>query len=479
MQSIDTRKLSVFIGSKKKDLEDKREEVINAVLNAGHIPCGMELWAAGHVPTKEAIKTHLSLCDIHIIILGARHGTHIEERTSFVEWEYKLSEVDKRPVIAFLLQDKDFEKALKSIEAAERKDIRRFRDELSHRALCRFFPEKGPTTIATDCVNSIAEAINSGKLLKDAGWIRSHSEHGKRLQSIEENPFLQRILTRIHQFSTLTTRVEREPEAKMALGDVFWDLMFGRIKRFGYTNLFFESGSTLAFVSSGFEKKVLSSGGDRSNDWHVDTNNALALLQLLLHTNIETNPLPPGPPEGYYGAMFGSTLLQDPEAPPGKPRRLFPREDAAIKETSKLLKGNGERRLFLATASGLDLTHKQTHFRGPHIGSHPNMLFKRAIFQTGQPIVLFLTEEKIDKPFIDGTCYPVFGPDYPWSHALRECPLAICIGHHKMSANRLKGILKRRTRAHGFDFDYASKELEACGVFIAANEAFSRRIRKE
>jgi len=108
MYSSDTRKLSVFVGSTKEDLQDQRMEVINAVLNAGHIPCGMEIWAAGHLPTKDAIKKHLSLCDVHIIMLGARHGTHIERRKSFTEWEFEISSEDNRPVIAFLLAEDEF-----------------------------------------------------------------------------------------------------------------------------------------------------------------------------------------------------------------------------------------------------------------------------------------------------------------------------------------------------------------------------------
>ena len=342
-----------------------------------------------------------------------------------------------------------------------------------------FFSLKTPSSIATDCINSIAEAINSGKLPRDWGWIRSRSEHGEQLRKIEENPFLQRIIERIHEFSTLTKRVEREPQGKKDIGDVFWELMYGRIKRSGYTNIFFESGSTLAFVSSSFEKKVRNAEGDRRHEWHVTTNNALALLQLLLNTNIETNPLPPGPPEGYYGAMFGSTLLQDPEAAPRIPRRLFPREKEAVNKTSQLLRGQQKRRLFLATASGLDINHTEENFRGPHIGSHPNMLFKRAIFLTRQPVVLFLTEAKIGKPFIDGTCYPVFGPDYTWKRALKFCPLAICIAYQNQAEDRLRHDLIDVAGMNDFDFDYAGKKLEGGGVFIAANRPFVQMIAKE
>ena len=493
------RKLGVFVGSTKKDLAERRDAVIGAILNAGHVPSGMELWAAGHIPTQDAIKEHLSLCDVHLIILGARYGARIRPKgKSFTEWEYDISRKARRPVIAFLLDPDAFDNAVGSLSREEKKTLRKFREELESRALCRYFPEKGLGAIATDCVNSIAEAINSGKLKEHAGWIRASSEDAKTLRQIERNPFLNNILERIRGFSTLTGRFETESEAKGALSRCFWDLMFGRIRRSGYRALFFESGSTLTYVSEGFRQKVDEAGGGSEKEWEITTNNAMALLQLLLHTNIDANPLPSGRPENYYGAMFGSALLEYPETHPMKPRALYPTEQKAVGQLARLLRQGSSKRLFLATASGLDLDHQQKQFRGPHIGSHPNMLFKRAIFQTRQPVILFLTERKVGAKFNDGRCYPVFGPDHPWEHVLREYPLALCIGYHSQSPGKLRQMIEDKLNLRPRDWNYAqkrfvsrasansdgipgpadSRELRG-GVVIIANEQFTRKIPKE
>ena len=98
----ETRKYEIFIGSTKKDLSKAREAVIRAILEAGHIPSGMELWAAGTTPTKNAISARLKKCDIHIILLGARYG-HVPAKSdiSITEWELQQSKDSDRPCIAF------------------------------------------------------------------------------------------------------------------------------------------------------------------------------------------------------------------------------------------------------------------------------------------------------------------------------------------------------------------------------------------
>lgn len=50
-----------------------------------------------------------------------------------------------------------------------------------------------------------------------------------------------------------------------------------------------------------------------------------------------------------------------------------------------------------AAASGWDTSHHVYEFHVPHVVSHANMLFKRAIFMTGQRVVIFSSRHKIDQ----------------------------------------------------------------------------------
>jgi uncharacterized protein DUF4062 len=478
-------KYSIFVGSSKKDLPNVRAAVIKAILSAGHIPSGMELWAAGHTPTLPTIQRYLEQCDLHLIILGSRYGTIAADEISFTEWEYRVSIKDGRPIIAFVLERDEFETDLAESGNEEQAKVRAFREMLEHHAICRAFSKRNEDAIAADCINSINEAINSGGLRDAAGWIRASSEDGRRLREIEKNYFLRKLLDRFYRFSTLTKRLDKEPSEKKILGEAFWSIMLGRIKRHGFVNMFFESGSTLAYVADEFEKKVKETG--ESGVWKITTNNAIVLLQLLLYTHIDVVPRPAGAPEDYYGAMFDHMLLRNPENAPQIPRALFPHEKEAVQSTRHTLQASGRKRLYLSTASGLDLDHKDTHFRGPHVGSHPNMLFKRAIFSTGQPVVLFLTSPKLKKRFEIGRCFPVFGPDLPWDSVCREHKLAICIGYGLESAGSLETLSEEKNRIKNelrqlledFNFNYAELELDYGGVIIIANAGFEEILPRE
>ena len=70
----DPVKLSVFVGSPKRDLENVRQAIIQAILEAGHFPDGMELWASGTKPTLKTISERLNLCDVHVVVLGPSYG---------------------------------------------------------------------------------------------------------------------------------------------------------------------------------------------------------------------------------------------------------------------------------------------------------------------------------------------------------------------------------------------------------------------
>lgn len=469
-------KLSIFIGSTKRDLGQARDTTIRAVLEAGHIPCGMELWAASFDPTLPTIGRYLEECDLHIILLGASYGSLADGKTGYVQWEYDKSIKDGRPVIALLLEKSEFENQVSKKKKAEKDKLKAFRSELQKHAICRYFKSEDDQSIAADCINSINEA--SKRLKPTAGWIRASSEQGLRLREFERNYFLRRLLDRVYKFSTLTKRLDSQPLAKRALGEAFWKVMLGRIKRHGYSNMFFESGSTLAYVADEFEKKI----GETHDGthWRITTNNAIILLQLLLHTHIDVSPRPAGAPEDYYGAMFNPILLRDPEAPPHSPRKLYERETEAIEETVATLQGDGRKRLYLSTASGLDFDHQEIHFRGPHVGSHPNMLFKRAIFKTGQPVVLFLTASKLEKRFELNRCYPVFDSELSWQRICQEHALALCVGYAAEGERSSRGIPeeKRRTRAilrkhlPSFDLNYEEISVDAGGAIITANAQF-------
>ena len=398
------RKYEIFVGSTKKDLSDAREAIIRAILEAGHIPSGMELWAAGINPTKADVSNRLDSSDIHIILLGSRYGhVPIDSQISMTEWEFDQSTDESacRPVIAFFLNEESFEKERKIIcesddkvaldEKNNEKRLRKFRKRVMESRVCREFKntKAGINDLKASCINAINEVIDSGVLKKEGGWIRAASEYAETLNAIQENWFLHRILNKLEEFNWLREGVTIEKEQKHALGHVFWRQMEGKLKRKKIKDIFFESGSTLAFITNQFEMDVLREIDDYK--WRITTNNVVILQELLLHTNIEVAPLPPGRPTNEFGGMYTQELLKNPEPAPVKPRNLHEHEKYAIKDLKQRFQRNANKQLFLISASCWELNYEEKLFHGLHAETHPDMLFKRAVLQTNQPVVCFLT----------------------------------------------------------------------------------------
>jgi hypothetical protein len=69
------RKLQVFVSSTFIDLKEERQSAVEAILNAGHIPAGMELFKAGDESQWNIIKDWIEESDVYMLILGGRYGS--------------------------------------------------------------------------------------------------------------------------------------------------------------------------------------------------------------------------------------------------------------------------------------------------------------------------------------------------------------------------------------------------------------------
>ncbi|PFR04425.1 hypothetical protein COK31_11180 [Bacillus cereus] len=100
------KKLQVFISSTFTDLQEERQAAVQAVLNAGHIPAGMELFKAADTSQKETIKNWIEESDVYMLILGGRYGT-IDHETglSYTHWEYEYAGKLKKPRFAIVIND--------------------------------------------------------------------------------------------------------------------------------------------------------------------------------------------------------------------------------------------------------------------------------------------------------------------------------------------------------------------------------------
>jgi hypothetical protein len=96
-----TKKLQVFVSSTYSDLKAERQSAVDAILKAGHIPAGMELFAAGDESQLETIKKWIDNSDIFMLILGSRYGSiEPKSKKAYIEVEYDYAVNKGKPFFA-------------------------------------------------------------------------------------------------------------------------------------------------------------------------------------------------------------------------------------------------------------------------------------------------------------------------------------------------------------------------------------------
>jgi len=69
------KKLQVFISPTFHDLKSKQQAAVEAILKAGHIPAGMELFSAGSESQLETIRRWIEESNVYMLALGGRYGS--------------------------------------------------------------------------------------------------------------------------------------------------------------------------------------------------------------------------------------------------------------------------------------------------------------------------------------------------------------------------------------------------------------------
>src|SRR6266496_3615130 len=100
------KKLQVFMSSTYTDMLAERQAAVEAILRAGHIPAGMELFAAGDESQLETIRRWIDDSDIFMLMLGGRYGS-IEPKSgkSYIELEYDYAAKTKKPLFAAVISE--------------------------------------------------------------------------------------------------------------------------------------------------------------------------------------------------------------------------------------------------------------------------------------------------------------------------------------------------------------------------------------
>jgi len=161
----------VFISSTYKDLISERQAAVEAILQAGHIPAGMELFSAGNESQKEVISRWIDESDVFMLILGGRYGT-VEPKSgkSYVEIEYRHALLVEKPSFAIVIDEKALEEKVKCfgqdvLELENRDKYEKFRNFVLSK-VSRFFSDVKDVKIAV--LESLLEITRRYEL---SGWV--------------------------------------------------------------------------------------------------------------------------------------------------------------------------------------------------------------------------------------------------------------------------------------------------------------------
>lgn len=165
------KKLQVFVSSTYTDLKEERQAAVEAILTAGHIPAGMELFAAEDKSQMDVIKRWIDESDIYLLILGGRYGS-IEPKSqkSYIQLEYEYAVERSKPLFAVVIEEDYLKQKVKDIgievfETEQPQKLKEFRTQVLTK-MVRFW--RDPRDIKLAILETIAEFSRRDDLV---GWI--------------------------------------------------------------------------------------------------------------------------------------------------------------------------------------------------------------------------------------------------------------------------------------------------------------------
>jgi hypothetical protein len=165
------KKLQVFVSSTYVDLKEERQAAVEAILTAGHIPAGMELFAAGDESQMNVIKRWIDESDVYMLILGGRYGS-VEPASgkSYIHLEYEYALQRGMPLFAIVIDDDHLEQRVLRMGTAaiERENPQKLKEfqALVRSRMVRFW--RDPRDIKLSVLETLTDFLLHREL---TGWI--------------------------------------------------------------------------------------------------------------------------------------------------------------------------------------------------------------------------------------------------------------------------------------------------------------------
>lgn len=513
-------KYQVFISS-PFSLREVRQTVVNAVWTAGHIPIRMEITPAESEETCEVIKSAIEISDIYILILGHKYGSRMTEESGqessigYTEWEYQKAIESGAQVLVFLLREDEVKHKRQALDASTEGDERRneelfwnFYSKLSggKKHFAHHWSDADPGSLSATVVAAVMKA---SKKFEDSGSDRglisaSNADDISVATRIIRNELRKDIHRKFNDFIELDDRCVEQKESKKALARTFVQF-YSRYLAERDINLFFDTGSTAAYVAKEYGEFLRNEGASRQDysagTISVATNCALTFLHLWLSSEIPCSRFPFGPVEAPYGASHGPISLYGRES--SDREADYDREGLSENEKLRIEKlhnktnnfglYNDNETLIIGGVSGLKLDDDVElarisdeygrdkraeaairRYRGFHVGDYHSMLFKRFLLSTKRPQIICIHQKKFSQKIVMGKCHLVFDKEYAWEAFLHDNPFGLCIGFHQ---NEEGNVLSNIERLGLTVFVKPKADGRKHKGILAVNKSFSRRLK--
>lgn len=195
-----SRKLQVFVSSTYLDMKEERQAAVQAILEAGHIPAGMELFAAGDEEQLAVIYHWIDECDVLLLLLGERYGS-IEPKSgkSYVQLEYEYAVDRGKRFFALVLDDAWIQNKYKELGAnasdESRKEHQLFKEQVLRRISALVADKKD---VRLEVYKSLREFDRDDSM---AGWVRASEASDQRKLVHELQTTLEELRSRTGEAS--------------------------------------------------------------------------------------------------------------------------------------------------------------------------------------------------------------------------------------------------------------------------------------
>lgn len=213
------KKLQVFVSSTYTDLREERQAAVEAILTAGHIPAGMELFAAGDRSQLEVIRRWIDESDVFMLILGGRYGSlDPASGKSYTELEYRHAMDANKPLFAVVAnEDTINRKARAAAKPADVLEVQNHKLLVDFRALVtskmvRFWDDTKDIKLAV--LETLSEYTRREDLI---GWIRGGEQ-------ANVNAIANQLAEAMKENVTLRLQLQSQPQPRFG-GLTYSDLV--------------------------------------------------------------------------------------------------------------------------------------------------------------------------------------------------------------------------------------------------------------